>query len=389
MSATRKTDPPAPNGKSPVYDALALFSGGLDSILACKVVQDQGKRVLGLHFVTPFFGKPRAGGFWRRVYGVDTAMIDMSEDYVDMLAQGPAHGFGKFLNPCVDCKILMLRRARELMAQYGASFLISGEVVGQRPMSQRKDTLNLIRNRAGVGEVLVRPLCAKRLDPTPVELAGLVDRERLGDIWGRGRKEQLRLANEVYGFEEVPTPAGGCLLTEPETAARFWMLLRAKPRPAVADFQLSLVGRQFFARTEEGTTWLALGRNKQDNDKLADMVRPGDCVFTVRDFPGPMALGRPLTGPWTAVDVLNAAGLVAGYSPKAMRAGGEVAVVVARDGAEQAVLVPPDRNPLGWSEPGLDEEEFKHWKMERVGQGTGQKAGKKAGQDRSEGGKGE
>ncbi len=370
MPADRKNDHKTPEDKpAKTWDGLALFSGGLDSVLACKVVQDQGLRVLGLHFVTPFFGKPKAAGFWRRVYGVDTAMIDMSEDYVDMLAQGPAHGFGKFLNPCVDCKILMLRRARELMVQYGASFLISGEVVGQRPMSQRKDALNLIRNQAGVGEVLVRPLCARRMDPTPVERAGLVDRERLLDIWGRGRKEQLRLAQEVYGFEEIPTPGGGCLLTEPETAARFWMLLKSKPRPAVADFQLSLVGRQFFAPSDDGLAWLALGRNKQDNDKLADMVKPGDCVFTVRDFPGPQGLGRPLTGPWSALDVLNAASLVAGYSPKAVRAGGEVAVTVVRDGAAQAVLVSPDKNPPGWFEPGLDEENFKHWKAERVARG--------------------
>lgn len=366
MPADRKNDKPAKT-----WDGLALFSGGLDSILACRVLQDQGRRVLGLHFVTPFFGKPRAAGFWRRVYGVETAMIDMSEDYVDMLARGPAHGFGKILNPCVDCKILMLQRAKELMAQYGASFLISGEVVGQRPMSQRKDALNLIRNQAGVGEVLVRPLCAKRLPPTPVERAGLVDREGLLDIWGRGRKEQLRLAREVYGFEEIPTPGGGCLLTEPETAARFWMLLKAKERPAVADFQLALEGRQFFARSDEGATWLALGRNKKDNDKLADMVRPGDCVFTVRDYPGPLGLGRPLAGPWTAVDALHAASLVAGYSPKAVRSAGDVAVTVTRDGAEQVVMVPPDKNPPGWAEPVLDEENFKHWKAERVARGRG------------------
>lgn len=373
MPNEQSKDNKAPEAKAPkTWDALALFSGGLDSILACKVVQDQGKRVLGLHFVTPFFGKPRAGNFWRRVYGVDTAMIDMSEDYVDMLAKGPAHGFGKLLNPCVDCKILMLRRAKELLAQYGARMIVSGEVVGQRPMSQRRDALNLIRNQAEVGDVLVRPLCARRIDPTPVEQAGLLDREKLLDIWGRGRKEQLRLAGEVYGFEEVPTPAGGCLLTEPEPAARFWMLLKTKPRPAVADFQLALEGRQFFCVTEEqgvpsGTAWLALGRNKKDNDKLAEMVRPGDYVFNVREYPGPLGLGRPLTGPWTAVDVLNAAALVAAYSPKAVRTGADVAVTVTRDGASQTVIVPPDKNPPGWAEPTLDEAEFKRWKMERCG----------------------
>jgi tRNA U34 2-thiouridine synthase MnmA/TrmU len=159
--------------KNARWDALALFSGGLDSILAVKVLQEQGLQVLGLHYMSPFFGKPHLVEHWARTYGIDVLPVDVKSAYLEMLA-APRHGYGKHLNPCVDCKILMLAHARGLLDQYGAKFLASGEVLGQRPMSQRADTLNLIRKDAGVKELRseerrvgkeCRRLCRSRWSP--------------------------------------------------------------------------------------------------------------------------------------------------------------------------------------------------------------------------------
>ena len=144
--------------------AFALFSGGLDSILAARLIMEQGLVVRCLHFVTPFFGKPQLIPHWEKVYGLEVEAVDVGEAFVRLLRERPAHGFGKVMNPCVDCKILMMRKARELMKKWGASFLISGEVLGQRPMSQRRDTLNVIRRDAEVKESLLRPLSAQLLD---------------------------------------------------------------------------------------------------------------------------------------------------------------------------------------------------------------------------------
>lgn len=343
------------------YDALALFSGGLDSILACKVIQDQGLSVLGLHFLSPFFGKPDKLARWSRVYGVDIVPVDVSEKYVEML-RDPANGYGKQINPCIDCKILMLSHARTLLAEYGAKFLISGEVVGQRPMSQRRDTLNMIRNTADVKDVLLRPLCAKKLDPTPMEESGLVDRERLLDIGGRGRKRQMALARGTYGFKEIPTPGGGCLLTECESAGRYYQVLKNHPGPGLSDFLVSNQGRQLWA----GEHWLAVGRNQENNTRLRELAAPADYAFFVLDFPSPFALGRPMPGrAWSPEAVRDAAAFVASYSPKAVAAGGPVRVSVTRGSINHEVVVEPCREtPMGWAEP--DTDGLKEWKMLRA-----------------------
>lgn len=343
------------------YDALSLFSGGLDSILAAKVVQDQGLTVLGLHFISPFFGKLDKLAHWSRIYGVDIVPVDISEDYVRMLAN-PLQGYGKQINPCLDCKILMLSHARTLLEQYGAKFLISGEVIGQRPMSQRRDSLNLIRNQAQVKELLLRPLCAKKLSPTPMEESGLVDRERLLDIGGRGRSRQIELARKVYGFKELPTPGGGCLLTECESAGRYYQILKHISQPTLADFQISNQGRQVWA----GEYWMAIGRNQEDNSRLRKLATPGDYLFVVNGFPSPFALGRPLPGQeWSAETVADAAAFMASYSPKAVNAGIPVGVDVTRNGITHEIMVLPCREtPLGWGEPGADG--LKEWKAERA-----------------------
>ena len=207
-------------------DVVVLFSGGLDSILAAKVLEEQGLRVCCLHCHSPFFGDPGAVERWSNLYGLDIRTLDVSDDFCAMLRARPAHGFGKVMNPCVDCKILLLRHARLYMESIGARLLATGEVMGQRPMSQRRDVLNAIRRDAGVQDILLRPLSALHLAPTPAEEEGFVDRSRLLGISGRGRKDQLELAKK-YQLPEIPTPGGGCRLADPPLLARALPLARA------------------------------------------------------------------------------------------------------------------------------------------------------------------
>lgn len=337
------------------YDALALFSAGLDSILAAKTIEAQGLRVKCLHFLSPFFGKdPDEVERLRAVHGLDIDTVDISDDFAAMLARGPRFGFGKFLNPCMDCKILMLTKAKGLLEQYGAQFIVSGEVVGQRPMSQRRDALNAIRRDADVRDLLLRPLCARNLDPTPMEESGLVDRERLHALYGRGRKGQMQLAEE-YGLAEVPTPAGGCRLAEMESARRYWPVLsrslEAGRAPTAGDFTLADTGRQYWL----GEHWLAMGRNKDDNAALAGLAGPDDLVFDVVGFPGPLGVGRRIPdarADWDVAVLADAAALVASFSPKAVRTGGPVDVIVTQGETSQTLSVAPSReSALGWTEP--------------------------------------
>lgn len=314
--------------------ALVLFSGGLDSILAARVLMAQGLRVRCLHCVSPFFGEPEAPPRWKKLYGLDVDVADVGEDFAAMLRQRPAHGFGKTLNPCVDCKILLLRVAHDHMKAIGASFLASGEVLGQRPMSQRMDTLHLIAREAGVRGLLLRPLCARHLPPTEAETSGLVDRESLPAITGRGRNGQLALACE-FGLGVIPTPGGGCRLTEQENARRYWLALTRKPEgtkagaPTASDFRLAATGRQYWRESGGRWHWLAIGRNSGDNERLAAFAAPEDLVLRLARLPGPLALARGGAF-WKPKLLEEAAALMALCAPKAreqMSKGSPVEVV--------------------------------------------------------------
>lgn len=333
------------------FDALSLFSGGLDSILASKLMQSLGHKVLGLHFVSPFFGKPEQVPEWEREYGIPITVIDVGQEFVNLMAAFPPHGFGKVLNPCVDCKILMLRRAKKLLPVYGASYIISGEVLGQRPMSQRADTLNIIRNEADVREVLLRPLSAGVLPVTPMEESGLVDRSHLPSLVGRGRKGQYALA-KALGVTKIPTQAGGCRLGERESARRYWPIMRTFPKPLASYFDLANVGRQLWRKEADTVTghWMIMGRDHKDNQKLLKLVSPELYVFELKSFPGPSAVGVPIPGlDWTEDILAEAAACLASFSPKARNHDDVVEVSIERHGVERTISVRPDR-PHGFED---------------------------------------
>lgn len=278
--------------------ALSLFSGGLDSILASRVVAAQGIQVRAIKFVSPFFdhgtlADPQAYiERARELYGLEVQVEDITMPYLELLKR-PVHGFGKNFNPCVDCKIFMFKRAGEMMAQYGASFLISGEVLGQRPMSQRRDTLNVISRDSDKRDILLRPLSAKLMTPTAAERNGLVDREKLYDFSGRGRSRQIALARE-FGITEFPAPAGGCRLADPILSKRIAALYSGdfilSPNDVDSvDIHCLLTGRQFVL---PGGGWLVIGRDQQDNEQLRQQRQEDDVLLCMVDHPGPTALLR-------------------------------------------------------------------------------------------------
>jgi hypothetical protein len=333
-------------------DVIVLFSGGLDSLLAAKLLQRQGLSVKCWHAFSPFFGKPDAPDFWRETYGLDVHTEDVGEAFAAMLRQGPSHGFGKVLNPCVDCKIHLLRRAGIYMESVGARALASGEVPGQRPMSQRRDVMRVIAREAGVADILVRPLGAGLLEPSPPEREGLVDRSRLASISGRGRTGQFALAAQ-FGLTEIPTPAGGCRLTDRENARRYWPLLTRLAAPTSADFSLANMGRQFWAHDREADFWLCVGRNKEDNERLVRAAESGDKLLSLRDMPGPTALARG-GARWPAGVTLCAAKLTAACSPAAVAGGRAAAVCVKTGGEEQILAANPERVAFFENPPPFD-----------------------------------
>jgi hypothetical protein len=217
---------------------------------------------------------------------------DLSDGYLELL-HNPRHGFGKHFNPCIDCKILMLTRAKEMMASLNASFLVTGEVLGQRPMSQRRDTLRVIERDSGADRFLLRPLSAKLLPETEAEARGWIDREKLLDMNGRGRSRQIALAKEL-GIVDFPAPAGGCILADPILSRRIARIYQGNSIVSVEDItvedvRLLLMGRQFLL---PGGGWLILGRNAPENARLLTLAQENDAVLFMPVRPGPTALLR-------------------------------------------------------------------------------------------------
>ncbi|MCR5813787.1 MAG: tRNA(5-methylaminomethyl-2-thiouridylate) methyltransferase [Desulfovibrio sp.] len=329
-------------------DAIALFSGGLDSILAARLLADQGLNVLCLHMTSPFFGDARQIPYWQNAYGLRIAQHDLGDAFVELLRQ-PAHGFGKTLNPCVDCKILLLQEAKKIMLAHGAKILATGEVIGQRPMSQRRDVLNTIMREADVKDCLLRPLSAQHLDVTPMEAAGLVDREKLLAIQGRGRQEQLALAQNRFHLAKIPSPSGGCKLTERENARRYWMVLEHSNDPKAKDFDLANTGRQFWLNVGETFYWLSMGRNSRDNDALRALRSEEDALITFPGIPSPVALAR--YGSQWPDEILKLAGQTTlSYAIKALANSSRASMNVSCQSSSRSFVVEANRQS-GFSLP--------------------------------------
>jgi tRNA U34 2-thiouridine synthase MnmA/TrmU len=218
--------------------------------------------------------------------GVALAEIDISQQVLDIV-KSPKHGYGSNMNPCIDCHIFMLKKAAEYMKQTDAYFLMTGEVVGERPMSQRKDMLRHIEKEAGLCGLILRPLSAKLLDITIPEKKGWVQRDKLLDIQGRGRRPQIEMAKEL-GITDYPQPAGGCLLTDPGFAKRIRDLLKYN-QLTIENINLLKMGRHF--RISDAAKAI-VGRNKTENKRLLALIKDGDSVFKVLRYPGPVVLSR-------------------------------------------------------------------------------------------------
>ncbi len=258
--------------------AVALFSGGLDSILAIKIIEKQGIDIIPVVFKSYFFDSERAERF-SNIYQLNLKVIDFSNDHLKIVMK-PIYGYGKNLNPCIDCHALMIKMAGEIMTQEKASFLITGEVLGERPFSQSKRGLDLIDKLSGLGDITLRPLSAKVLKPTLPERNGWVDRKKLYGLQGRSRKAQFELAVE-YGIKIYDSPAGGCLLTDPNFAKKMKNLLKTKFESD--DISLLGIGRHFFI---DGYHFI-VGRNEMENKKLLGIN--GIHIYAI-DKKGPVGL---------------------------------------------------------------------------------------------------
>ena len=292
--------------------AIALLSGGLDSTLAAKVVMEQGVELEALNFMTVFCTCTNRGATClasqkaTESLGIPLKVFNVSEEYLGVVKH-PKHGYGSNMNPCIDCRIFMLKKAKDYMEESGAAFIVTGEVLGQRPMSQRRDAMRLIEKEAALEGFILRPLSAKVLPVTIPERERWVDREKLLEIQGRSRKPQIGLA-EHYNIRDYPCPAGGCLLTDPGFAKRMKDLMMNDPNFSLNDVHLLKIGRHF--RLSRGVK-LVVGRNKEENQKIQTFAREEDILLKILNFPGPLTLlrGKPDEG-----DTEKAAAITSHYS---------------------------------------------------------------------------
>ncbi|MBU0503609.1 MAG: tRNA 4-thiouridine(8) synthase ThiI [Candidatus Omnitrophota bacterium] len=275
--------------------AIALISGGLDSILAARVVSGLGIDVTAVFFKIPFFCNPKKPGIKpedaiRKLtgsLGIKLAVIVLADDFLEIVRH-PAHGYGSNVNPCIDCKIFMLKKAAEFMRSSGSQFLVTGEVLGQRPMSQNKQSLGVIEKESGLEGLILRPLSARLLNETIPEKKGWVKREALLDFNGRSRAPQIELALK-FGIKDYSSPAGGCLLTDPHFADRVKDLLNHNEL-TVENVGLIKVGRYFRVSAD---VKLAVGRNEAEDNRIISLALPGDFLFDPpADVAGTTALGR-------------------------------------------------------------------------------------------------
>lgn len=290
--------------------ALALVSGGLDSILAAKLIQMQGIEVIGICFASVFFGSGNAEKMAAQV-DLPLIVVDFTEEHLKM-TKSPKHGYGKNMNPCIDCHAMMLNYAGNMLEELNGDFLITGEVLNQRPMSQNKKSLGIVQKESGFEDKILRPLCALNLEPTQMEKDGLVDRTKLLGISGKSRKPQIDLAKQM-GIEEYPSPAGGCMLTEPQFANRLRDLYKHdKENAKPIDAELLKVGRHM--RISPAAK-VVCTRNESEYELLMKLLKDDYIVFNTADCTGSTAVLVPCGNvPLTQEDMAFAGSVVARYS---------------------------------------------------------------------------
>lgn len=309
--------------------ALALLSGGLDSTLAVKLILNQGIDVETINFVTPFcLCKKGCSGAAEvaKKFRIPLKIVSVGEDYLKML-RNPKHGYGRNMNPCIDCRIFMLKKAKKHAKETGASFIFTGDVLDERPMSQHSKALNIIEKEAGLEGKILRPLSARLLPETEAEKKGWVDRAKLLDIRGRSRKKQIALAKE-FAITDYPCPAGGCLLTYKEFAVKLRDLFEHKKRVSLKDVQLLKVGRHF----RLGRNKVIVGRDEDENKALFHQKYANDYYFEAQGCGSPTTL---LQGPKTTRAVETAARLTAYYSDQKA---GEVLVKFGKECFDKSIM---------------------------------------------------
>jgi tRNA-uridine 2-sulfurtransferase len=264
--------------------AIALFSGGLDSMLAAKLVSRQNIDVVCMTFTTPFFNAHKAQSAARQI-NLPLVVQDITAEHLKML-KSPRYGYGKNMNPCIDCHTLMLQIAGRKMEETGSDFVITGEVLGQRPMSQNKQSLYVVAKNSGYQDYILRPLSARLLEPIKAERENLIDRTQLLSIQGRGRKDQIKMA-EDFGIIHYAPPAGGCLLTDPIFSRRLRDLFSHQDEQNIRDFELLKYGRHFRIGEDDK---VIVGRNNADNEALKKLATPDDLILNMANFPGPLVI---------------------------------------------------------------------------------------------------
>jgi len=322
--------------------AVALYSGGLDSTLAILQMMKYGIEVEAITFLTHFGCDATDSSSCgsdpypaAEQFGFKVRLSHLGQRFVDIV-KNPKYGHGKNMNPCIDCRLVMLDEAKGILDTVGADFVITGEVLGQRPMSQRKFALDLVARECGLDGKLVRPLSGRLLPPTVPEKEGLIKREWLLDIEGRSRKRQMALAEE-FGLKKYPSPAGGCLLTDQRYSDRLRDLLKHKPETDFNDLNLLRVGRHFRLGPEAK---LVVGRDKIENEIIESLIQKDDWRLEAPDFGSPVGL---LRGTADDATVRMAGSVVARYSDG--KAEPSLRVACRHNGDETTLQISPAREP--------------------------------------------
>ncbi|SHK64601.1 tRNA U34 2-thiouridine synthase MnmA/TrmU, contains the PP-loop ATPase domain [Clostridium cavendishii DSM 21758] len=285
--------------------ALAMISGGLDSILAAKLVKNQGVEVIGICFKSYFFGPENAKRMCAQI-DIPLEVVDFSKEHFEMVKK-PKHGHGKNMNPCIDCHAMMMKYSGELLKKFNADFIITGEVLNQRPMSQNRSALDIVKKESGFSDKILRPLCAKNLKPTDMEISGLIDREKLLNITGRGRQVQMKLADE-WGIKDYPSPAGGCKLTEPNYSLRLRDLVDHQEIIDASELDMLKLGRHF--RNSEKCK-IIVARTGEESELMKKYLNEEDILFIPTNYTGALVIVR---GDYEEDDLILAARIAARYS---------------------------------------------------------------------------